>query len=55
MWLLITKKIMEADIMKVTFLPMTRLGKYSLGLEISFFLLLGIGVFVANIQGPIAD
>lgn len=39
--------------MKINFMPKTRLGKWSGGLIVAFFLLLVIGNFVAALQGPI--
>ena len=38
--------------MKVTFIPKTQLGKWSVGLAVAFFLLLATGMFVVSVQGP---
>ncbi|WP_379969657.1 hypothetical protein [Ectobacillus sp. sgz5001026] len=41
--------------MKRKFLPSTFLGKWSIGLLSTFFLLLALGTIVAQVQGPIED
>ena len=36
-------------------MPKTKLGKWSVGLVVAFFLLLATGIFIVSRQGPRAD